>query len=90
MIPFTRYLYYYIYLISILKLIPRLVASPSDGKVRTQAEIEHNEVLDFKMMSYEVLIILIKIHTLPSRRIRKRYYKTLGTRVTNSQKSIVR
>jgi len=32
---------------------PRLVASPSDGKVRTQAEIEHNEVLDFKMMSYE-------------------------------------
>jgi small subunit ribosomal protein S5 len=32
---------------------PRLVATPSDGKVRTQAEIEHNEVLDFKMISYE-------------------------------------
>jgi len=32
---------------------PRLVASPSDGKVRTQEEIEHNEVLDFQMTSYE-------------------------------------
>jgi len=32
---------------------PRLVASPSDGKARTQAEIEHNEVLDFQMISYE-------------------------------------
>eukprot|EP00088_Acartia_fossae_P056742 TRINITY_DN6609_c0_g1_i6.p1 TRINITY_DN6609_c0_g1~~TRINITY_DN6609_c0_g1_i6.p1 ORF type:complete len:457 (-),score=88.25 TRINITY_DN6609_c0_g1_i6:368-1738(-) len=32
---------------------PRLVASPSDGKVRTQEEIGHNEVLDFQITSHE-------------------------------------
>lgn len=32
---------------------PRLVATPSDGHVRTQAEIEHNELLDFQMISHE-------------------------------------
>ena len=32
---------------------PRLLASPSDGKVRTQEEIGHNEILDFQMISFE-------------------------------------
>lgn len=32
---------------------PRVVASPSDGKVRTQEEIGHNEILDFEMISFE-------------------------------------
>jgi len=32
---------------------PRLLASPSNGKVRTQAEIGHNEILDFEMISFE-------------------------------------
>jgi len=32
---------------------PRVVASPSDGKVRTQEEIDHNEILDFEMISFE-------------------------------------
>jgi len=32
---------------------PRLVASPSDGKVRSQSEIGHNEQLDFDMICYE-------------------------------------
>jgi len=32
---------------------PRVLASPSDGKVRTQKEIGHNEILDFQMISYE-------------------------------------
>lgn len=32
---------------------PRLLASPKDGKVRTQAEIGHNEILDFEMISFE-------------------------------------
>lgn len=32
---------------------PRVVASPSDGKVRTKEEIDHNEILDFEMISFE-------------------------------------
>jgi len=32
---------------------PRVVASPSNGKVRTKAEIDHNEILDFEMISFE-------------------------------------
>jgi len=32
---------------------PTVLASPSDGKVRTKAEIGHNEVLDFEMISFE-------------------------------------
>jgi len=32
---------------------PRLVASPSDGQVRSQSEIGHNEQLDFDMVCYE-------------------------------------
>jgi len=30
-----------------------VLASPSDGKVRTQAEIHHNEILDFELISFE-------------------------------------
>ena len=30
-----------------------MLASPSDGKVRTQAEINHNEILDFELISFE-------------------------------------
>jgi len=32
---------------------PKVIASPSDGKVRTQEEIDHNEILDFEMISFE-------------------------------------
>jgi len=32
---------------------PRVVASPSDGVVRTAAEIGHNEILDFEMITFE-------------------------------------
>merc|ERR1712080_594594 len=32
---------------------PRVVASPSNGQVRTKAEIDHNEILDFEMISFE-------------------------------------
>jgi len=32
---------------------PRLVASPSDGVVRTKDDIEHNEILDFEMTCFE-------------------------------------
>merc|ERR1719228_1779443 len=32
---------------------PRVVASPSDGIVRTKEEIGHNEILDFEMISFE-------------------------------------
>jgi len=32
---------------------PKVVASPSDGVVRTAAEIGHNEILDFEMISFE-------------------------------------
>jgi len=32
---------------------PRVLASPSDGKTRTQAEIGHNEILDFEMICFE-------------------------------------
>jgi len=32
---------------------PRVLASPSDGKVRTMEEIGHNEILDFEMISFE-------------------------------------
>jgi len=32
---------------------PRVLASPSNSKVRTQAEIGHNEILDFEMISFE-------------------------------------
>jgi len=32
---------------------PKVVASPSDGYVRTAAEIGHNEILDFEMISFE-------------------------------------
>lgn len=32
---------------------PRVVASPSDGKVRTKKQIAHNEILDFEMISFE-------------------------------------
>jgi len=32
---------------------PRLLASPSDGTVRTREEIDHNEILDFEMISFE-------------------------------------
>jgi len=32
---------------------PRVLASPSNGKVRTLEEIEHNEILDFEMISFE-------------------------------------
>lgn len=32
---------------------PKIIASPSDGKVRTKEEIGHNEILDFEMISYE-------------------------------------
>jgi len=32
---------------------PRVVASPSDGKVRTAAEIGHNEILDYEMICFE-------------------------------------
>jgi len=32
---------------------PRVLASPSDGKIRTQAEIGHNEILDFEMICFE-------------------------------------
>ena len=31
----------------------QVVASPSDGVVRTAAEIGHNEILDFEMISFE-------------------------------------
>ena len=30
-----------------------MVASPSDGVVRTAAQIGHNEILDFEMISFE-------------------------------------
>lgn len=30
-----------------------MLASPSDGKVRTQAEIPHTELLDFEIISFE-------------------------------------
>lgn len=33
----------------------QVVASPSDGKVRTAAEIGHNEILDYEMICFEVL-----------------------------------
>jgi len=32
---------------------PKIIASPSNGKVRTKEEIDHNEILDFEMISYE-------------------------------------
>jgi len=32
---------------------PQVLASPSNGKVRTQEEIGHNEILDFQMISFE-------------------------------------
>ena len=32
---------------------PRVVASPSDGVVRTKDDIEHNEILDFEMTCFE-------------------------------------
>jgi len=32
---------------------PQVVASPSDGYVRTASEIGHNEILDFEMISFE-------------------------------------
>jgi small subunit ribosomal protein S5 len=32
---------------------PRVLASPSNGKVRTEEEIGHNEILDFEMISFE-------------------------------------
>jgi len=32
---------------------PKVVASPSDGVVRTAAEIGHNEILDFEMITFE-------------------------------------
>jgi len=32
---------------------PVVLASPSNGKVRTQEEIGHNEILDFRLISYE-------------------------------------
>jgi len=32
---------------------PKLVASPSNGKIRTKEEIGHNEILDFEMISFE-------------------------------------
>ena len=32
---------------------PRVVASPSDGVVRTKDDIEHNEILDFEMTYFE-------------------------------------
>ena len=31
----------------------QVVASPSDGVVRTAAEIGHNEILDIEMISFE-------------------------------------
>lgn len=36
-----------------LDFFPRVLASPSSGKVRTQAEIHHNEILDFELISFE-------------------------------------
>ena len=32
---------------------PRVVASPSDGEVRTKDDIGHNEILDFEMICFE-------------------------------------
>ena len=32
---------------------PRVVASPSEGQVRTKAEIGHNEILDYEMICFE-------------------------------------
>lgn len=45
-------LYIFYHFSTILQYL-RLVATPSDGHVRTQAEIEHNELLDFQMISHE-------------------------------------
>jgi len=35
------------------EFFPKVVASPMDGVVRTAAEIGHNEILDFEMISFE-------------------------------------
>jgi len=32
---------------------PKVVATPSNGKIRTKEEIGHNEILDFEMISFE-------------------------------------
>ena len=36
-----------------IQTCPRVLASPSSGQVRTKAEIHHNEILDFELISFE-------------------------------------